>query len=90
MIAFGPISSRRLGLSLGINNIVSHKICSYSCVYCQIGDTKNKTLMRQNFYEPEKLVEDVENHLKKLDKDHAPDFLTFVANGEPTWISTWE
>jgi wyosine [tRNA(Phe)-imidazoG37] synthetase (radical SAM superfamily) len=84
MIAFGPISSRRLGLSLGINNIVSHKICSYSCVYCQIGDTKNKTLMRQNFYEPEKLVEDVENHLKKLDKDHAPDFLTFVANGEPT------
>jgi len=84
MIAFGPIPSRRLGKSLGINNIVSHKVCSYSCVYCQIGDTKNKTIVRQNFYEPEKLVVDVENHLKKLDKDHTPDFLTFVANGEPT------
>ena len=84
MIAFGPITSRRLGRSLGINNIVSHKICSYSCVYCQIGDTKKKSKDRQKFYEPEKLVEDVENHLKKLDKDHTPDFLTFVANGEPT------
>lgn len=84
MIAFGPIPSRRLGLSLGINNIVSHKVCSYSCVYCQIGDTKKKSKDRQNFYEPEKLVKNVENHLKKLDKDHTPDFLTFVANGEPT------
>ncbi|MBN2350413.1 MAG: radical SAM protein [Bacteroidales bacterium] len=84
MIAFGPIPSRRLGLSLGINNIVSYKVCSYSCVYCQIGDTKKKSTVRQKFYEPEKLLEDVENHLKKLDKDHTPDFLTFVANGEPT------
>ena len=84
MIAFGPITSRRLGRSLGINNIVSHKICSYSCIYCQIGDTKKKSTIRQKFYEPEKLVGDVENHLKKLDKDHTPDFLTFVANGEPT------
>ena len=84
MIAFGPIPSRRLGKSLGINNIVSHKICSYSCIYCQIGDTKKKSTVRLKFYEPEKLVEDVENHLKKLNKDHTPDFLTFVANGEPT------
>ena len=84
MIAFGPIPSRRLGKSLGINNIVSHKECSYSCVYCQIGDTKKKSTVRLKFYEPEKLVEDVENHLKKLNKDHTPDFLTFVANGEPT------
>ena len=84
MIAFGPIQSRRLGKSLGINNIVSHKICSYSCIYCQIGDTKKKSTVRLKFYEPEKLVEDVENHLKKLNKDHTPDFLTFVANGEPT------
>ncbi len=45
MIAFGPIPSRRLDLSLGINNIVSHKVCSYSCVYCQIGNTKNKSIL---------------------------------------------
>ncbi len=84
MIAFGPVPSRRLGKSLGINNIVSHKICSYSCVYCQIGSTTKKSIVREIFYKPEKLVEDVETHLKKLDKDHTPDYLTFVANGEPT------
>ncbi len=84
MIAFGPIPSRRLGKSLGINNIVSHKLCSYSCVYCQIGNTANKSMIRKIFYEPEKLVDDIEIHLKKLDKDHTPDYLTFVANGEPT------
>ena len=84
MIAFGPISSRRLGKSLGINNIISHKVCSYSCVYCQIGNTSNKSMIRQSFYEPEKLVEEVACHLKKLSSEHTPDYLTFVANGEPT------
>jgi wyosine [tRNA(Phe)-imidazoG37] synthetase (radical SAM superfamily) len=84
MIAFGPIPSRRLGKSLGINNIISRKVCSYSCVYCQIGNTVNKSMDRVNFYEPEILVEDVETHLKKLDTSHKPDYLTFVANGEPT------
>ena len=84
MISFGPISSRRLGLSLGINNIVQGKFCSYSCVYCQIGNTNDKTTERQTFYEPGKLVKDVENHLEKLDSSHLPDYLTFVANGEPT------
>jgi len=84
MIAFGPISSRRLGKSLGINNIISGKYCTYSCVYCQIGNTKRKTLKRQEFYPPETLIREVENHLKKLDSSHIPDFLTFVANGEPT------
>ena len=59
MIAFGPISSRRLGKSLGINNIVSHKICSYSCVYCQIGNTTKKSMVRQIFYQHEKLVDEV-------------------------------
>jgi wyosine [tRNA(Phe)-imidazoG37] synthetase (radical SAM superfamily) len=84
MIAFGPISSRRLGKSLGINNIISHKVCSYSCVYCQIGNTSNKSIIRQSFYEPEKLVGETERHLNKLSRKHTPDYLTFVANGEPT------
>ncbi len=84
MIAFGPIPSRRLGKSLGINNIASRKVCSYSCVYCQIGNTVNKSMVRESFYKPEILSEDVETHLKKLDKYHTPDYLTFVANGEPT------
>ena len=84
MIAFGPVPSRRLGISLGINNISSKKLCSYSCVYCQIGITRMQTGKRQAFYDPAQLVHEVEEHLKKLDREHAPDFLTFVANGEPT------
>ncbi len=84
MISFGPVSSRRLGLSLGINNIVSGKFCSYSCVYCQIGNTINRSTERRTFYEPGKLAEDVKNHLGKLDKSYRPNYLTFVANGEPT------
>lgn len=84
MIAFGPIPSRRLGLSLGINNIVSQKVCSYSCAYCQVGVTRYKTIQPTDFYAPEILVKSVAEHLKKLDKMHWPDYLTFVANGEPT------
>ncbi|MCF8360693.1 MAG: radical SAM protein [Prolixibacteraceae bacterium] len=84
MIAFGPVPSRRLGLSLGINNIVSRKICSYSCVYCQIGRTKKPTNKREIFYEPAYLLESVRNHIEKLKREHIPDYLTFVANGEPT------
>jgi len=84
MIAFGPVPSRRLGKSLGINNITSKKICSYSCIYCQIGITRMQSIGREAFYDPAQLVHEVEKHLKTLDRDHAPDFLTFVANGEPT------
>ena len=84
MISFGPISSRRLGLSLGINNIVSGKVCSYSCIYCQVGNTINRSTERQTFYDPEKLVKEVGNHLEKLGKAYVPDYITFVANGEPT------
>ncbi len=84
MIAFGPIPSRRLGKSLGINNIASQKACSYSCIYCQIGITQNQSMDRVTFYDPENLVNEIEKHLKKLDKENAPDYLTFVANGEPT------
>lgn len=82
MISFGPVPSRRLGNSLGINNILSQKICSYSCVYCQVGLTRKFSINREKFYEPEKIYTEVQKHLGKLtDK---PDYLTFVANGEPT------
>jgi wyosine [tRNA(Phe)-imidazoG37] synthetase (radical SAM superfamily) len=84
MIAFGPISSRRLGKSLGINNIASQKKCSYSCIYCQIGITKRQSIAREVFYDPIDLVGEIEKHLEKLNKEDTPDYLTFVANGEPT------
>jgi wyosine [tRNA(Phe)-imidazoG37] synthetase (radical SAM superfamily) len=82
MIAFGPIPSRRLGMSLGINNIPTRKICSYSCVYCQVGITKKYSVTREPFYEPSLIAKEVEKHLAKLKE--MPDYLTFVANGEPT------
>jgi len=82
MISFGPVPSRRLGSSLGINNIPSQKICSYSCVYCQVGPTRKYSVSREKFYEPEKIYKEVEKHLNSL--VNKPDFLTLVSNGEPT------
>ncbi|MDD3969298.1 MAG: radical SAM protein [Proteiniphilum sp.] len=82
MISFGPVPSRRLGQSLGINNIPGDKICTYACIYCQVGATRHYTLERQSFYSPEQIFSAVEEHLGKLQV--MPDYLTFVANGEPT------
>ncbi len=82
MISFGPVPSRRLGQSLGINNIPGDKICTYACIYCQVGATRHYTLERQSFYSPEQIFKAVEEHLSKL--QGMPDYLTFVPNGEPT------
>lgn len=84
MISFGPIPSRRLGKSLGINNIPAHKICTYSCVYCQVGPTKEYSTIRREFYAPDVIFKEVQKHLQQIDKADHPDYLTFVANGEPT------
>jgi len=84
MITFGPIPSRRLGRSLGINNIPP-KVCSYSCVYCQVGRTIKMQVERQAFYEPEKLLEDVEKKITEVLKaGESIDYLTFVPDGEPS------
>jgi wyosine [tRNA(Phe)-imidazoG37] synthetase (radical SAM superfamily) len=58
MIAFGPVPSRRLGRSLGINNIPP-KVCTYSCVYCQLGRTLKMQVDRQAFYEPAEILDAV-------------------------------
>ena len=84
MIAFGPVPSRRLGKSLGINNIIPPKTCSYNCIYCQVGKTREKSCKRVSFYKPQVIYKKVINHLNKLNKDNYPDYLTFVPNGEPT------
>ncbi|MGC8722246.1 MAG: radical SAM protein, partial [Caldisericaceae bacterium] len=60
MIAFGPVPSRRLGRSLGVNNI-PFKFCSYSCIYCQLGITKNLTADRKEFYKAEEVFSSVSN-----------------------------
>lgn len=84
MLTFGPVPSRRLGRSLGINNIPP-KICSYGCCYCQVGKTTKKTIDRSAFYPVEVIRESVR---EKLDQarlaDERIDYLTFVPDGEPT------
>jgi wyosine [tRNA(Phe)-imidazoG37] synthetase (radical SAM superfamily) len=84
MITFGPIPSRRLGKSLGINNIPSQKICSYSCVYCQVGITKKYSTTRASYYKPSVIFDEVKKHLCHIKENDIPDYLTFVSNGEPT------
>jgi wyosine [tRNA(Phe)-imidazoG37] synthetase (radical SAM superfamily) len=84
MISFGPVPSRRLGKSLGINNIMAPKVCSYNCLYCQVGRSRHQTIARQEFFEPELIFNTVSQHILKLKAENYPDYLTFVSNGEPT------
>jgi len=83
-IAFGPVPSRRLGRSMGINNIPP-KICTYSCIYCQLGRTLKMQVERKKFYDVEEVVEDVKRKVKEAENagEHI-DYLTFVPDGEPT------
>jgi len=84
MIAFGPVPSRRLGKSLGINNIPD-KVCSYACVYCQIGRTLRMEIDRRSFYPPELIFEEVKRKVwEAKEKGERIDYLTFVPDGEPT------
>lgn len=81
MIAFGPVPSRRLGRSLGINTIPP-KNCTYSCTYCQVGRTSRLGLDRRTFFDPEVILADVNKQLDTIDEP--VDFLTIVPDGEPT------
>lgn len=79
---FGPVPSRRLGQSLGIDTIPL-KTCNWNCVYCQLGRTKPLVNERKNYYPPEEILEEVDAALKF----HEPgeiDWITFVGSGEPT------
>jgi len=84
MLAFGPVPSRRLGKSLGINNIPA-KNCTYSCIYCQLGRTLNMMVERKAFYKPEEILKEVERKVKEAtSRNERIDYLTFVPDGEPT------
>ena len=84
MIVFGPVPSRRLGRSLGINNIPP-KRCTYSCVYCQLGRTITRQLDRTSFYPQQVLVEQVQGKVRQTElRGERIDALTFVPDGEPT------
>ncbi|MBN1476437.1 radical SAM protein [Candidatus Sumerlaeota bacterium] len=83
-LVFGPVPSRRLGHSLGINNIPP-KICTYSCVYCQVGRTMNMQIDRQPFYKPHDILKAVQKRIEAKRAEGEPvDYVTFVPDGEPT------
>ena len=82
--AFGPVPSRRLGKSLGINNIPP-KVCTYSCVYCQLGKTSKNVVERQSFYPSSSILEEVQKRVVNAERRNEKiDYLTFVPDGEPT------
>jgi wyosine [tRNA(Phe)-imidazoG37] synthetase (radical SAM superfamily) len=84
VILFGPVPSRRLGRSLGVNNIPP-KHCSYSCAYCQVGRTRRLLAERRAFYEPQDILSEARSRLDFLRAaGEKVDYLSFVPDGEPT------
>ena len=84
MKVFGPVPSRRLGRSMGINNIPA-KVCTYNCVYCQLGRTVRMDVERTPFYEPTEIFAEVKAKVEKARQIGLRiDYLTFVPDGEPT------
>lgn len=84
MIVFGPVPSRRLGFSLGVNHIPP-KHCSYSCVYCQVGRTTCLETKRQVFYPLDQIFAEVEQKIQEsAQAGRSIDYLTLVPDGEPS------
>ena len=84
MLTFGPVPSRRLGRSLGINNIPP-KTCSYACIYCQLGRTSRMSVERAAFFPPEAIARAVRKSVAEADRrGEAIEYITFVPDGEPT------
>lgn len=83
-LAYGPVPSRRLGQSMGINNIPP-KTCTYACVYCQLGETTQMQVKRDSFYSVEEIYDNVKERVRIAEEnDETIDYITFVPDGEPT------
>ena len=76
----GPVYSRRLGKSLGIN-IITDKSCSFDCVYCEVGKTTNLTLKRKEYTPTDKIISELDDYLSQ---NPSLDYITFSSTGEPT------
>ncbi len=77
---FGPVLSRRLGLSLGVD-LVPYKVCSLDCVYCEVGRTNNLTLKRDNYSSIDEILAELDNFLSN---NPQLDYITLSGGGEPT------
>ncbi len=80
---FGPVPSRRLGRSLGVD-LIPPKTCSFDCIYCQIGRTTNKTIERKEYVPFDVVIEQIRRALAGAIK---PDYITLAGSGEPTLYS---
>ena len=78
---FGPVPSRRLGRSLGVD-LVPYKTCTFDCIYCDLGKTTHKTIFRESYVKPEGIRKELELTLPTLSKK--PDYITLSGSGEPT------
>lgn len=77
---FGPVPSRRLGFSLGVDTVL-YKTCSLDCIYCQLGRTTNKTIERKEYISCDDILPEIEEILKQKERI---DYITFSGSGEPT------
>lgn len=77
---FGPVPSRRLGMSLGVD-LVPKKVCSLDCVYCEVGRTTLLTTERKEYVLYSKVIEELEHYFVN---NPDPDYITFSGSGEPT------
>jgi wyosine [tRNA(Phe)-imidazoG37] synthetase (radical SAM superfamily) len=77
---FGPVPSRRLGISLGVD-LVPLKVCSLNCVYCEVGRTTNLTIERKEYIPINEVLKELKDY---LDQKPELDFVTFSGQGEPT------
>ncbi|GAB1405316.1 hypothetical protein MASR1M74_24960 [Lentimicrobium sp.] len=81
---FGPVPSRRLGMSLGVD-LAPKKVCSLNCVYCEVGKTTKLTLDRKEYIKADKVKAELQSY---FEANPDPDFITFSGYGEPTLNST--
>jgi len=77
---YGPVPSRRLGRSLGVD-LVPFKTCSYDCIYCQLGRTTNKTTALREYVPVDEVLDEI---AEKLRVDPSPDYIGLAGSGEPT------
>lgn len=77
---FGPVPSRRLGMSLGVD-LVPHKVCTLNCVYCECGKTTNHTIERKEYVPYDEIIKELNDFFSNNQK---PDYITFSGAGEPT------
>jgi wyosine [tRNA(Phe)-imidazoG37] synthetase (radical SAM superfamily) len=78
---YGPVPSRRLGISLGVD-LIPKKICTYDCIYCQIGRTTQQTTERKEYCPPSSILQDVREALKEW--GDTVDYIAISGSGEPT------